>query len=753
MKKEIVALYTLVIVAIFSIVPMSFAGTEAASAYTDNAYNQGSDITVSNKSKTISLRIEGISENIFYDNEYKVIYTDDLVTVLDAVDQAIGEDNYTALNSYYGGKYISEINGEIENTFGNGAYDGWQYRVNGESPYDTIDTCELYKNDEVVVFFGGLNSQYPKTPIITYENNNVVLEFTADGYDDNWNTVLKPIVDATVTIDSNEYTTDKDGKIYIPYSEISNKEYNIQIEKYDTLNKDGKYLPLVIRLADDYSITIKKTSTLSSLDSNSTDKEDKDEIITESSSLLKNDYDLSNEKKIFDDIDDVRVNLLVSMGVIKGEPDNKFYPDNNITRAEIITLLAKLSKDEIKVDSKKVFEDIPVDEWYYNTVMWGYDKGIITGYQNKFEPDEAITREDLAVILVNYLEKIEEYTFEELESTFADTGDMYDYSKNAVANLANIKLLNGKPNNLFDPKGYATRYETVIMLTNLLVLKYDDIDFKENNEELEEKDFIDSSKVVNYILNTVKEPTFASIGGEWTIVGLANSDIEVPQEYYETYYSNLEKVLKEANGELSRNKYTDYSRVIIALNTIEKDAQNVAGYNLLEKIFDYDKVINQGVNGVAYALMALNTGNYSSDDIEERLLEYIKENELENGGFSLGQENVDPDITAMVLQGLSQYKDDESIKTIIDRALSKLSSLQNEEGGYNTNSSESISQVISALRNLDIDIESDSRFIKNGNTLLDALRKFYDENTGAFRHVIEGEINLMATEQALIAID
>lgn len=478
MSKKIVGLYFLIILVIFSIIPMSFASIQTAGAYTDSAYNKGSDITIGKNSKTISLRIEGISENLFYDDEYKVTYNGDTITVLDAIDQAIGEDNYTALNSYYGGKYIAEINGEEENTFGGDAYDSWQYRVNGESTYETIDTHKLSNKDEIVVYFGGLNSQYPKTPIITYENNKVVIEFTADGYDDNWNVVLNPIVDAIVSINNEEYITDEEGKIYIPYNEISNDEYRLQIEKYDTVKKNNKYLPLVIRLADDYTITINKQ-----ISSSANTDELKEETTTETISLLKDDYVLSTENKEFGDIDNARVDLLVSMGVVKGEPDNNFYPENNITRAEIITLLAKLSKEEVKTDSEKLFDDAPDYEWYFNTVMWGYNKGIITGYQNRFEPDEPVTREDLAVMLIKYLEKIEGYTFEELESSFADTADMYDYSKNAIANLANLKLVNGKPNNIYDPKGLATRYETVIVLTNFLDMKYEDIDFTQTKVE------------------------------------------------------------------------------------------------------------------------------------------------------------------------------------------------------------------------------------------------------------------------------
>ena len=65
-------------------------------------------------------------------------------------------------------------------------------------------------------------------------------------------------------------------------------------------------------------------------------------------------------------------------------------------------------------------------------------------------------------------------------------------------------------------------------------------------------------------------------------------------------------------------------------------------------------------------------------------------------------------------------------------------------------SSESVSQVIVALAELGIALD-DSRFVKNGNTLLDALMQFQQED-GGFAHLMDGETDLLATEQAFYAL-
>lgn len=113
--------------------------------------------------------------------------------------------------------------------------------------------------------------------------------------------------------------------------------------------------------------------------------------------------------------------------------------------------------------------------------------------------------------------------------------------------------------------------------------------------------------------------------------------------------------------------------------------------------------------------------------------------------------SADTDVTAMCLQALAPYKSDSTVKESIDRALNVLSKKQNEKGGYSsfgTVNSESVSQVISALVALDIDVQSDSRFIKNGNTLVDNLMTFKNSD-GGFSHIENGKSNNIACYQAL----
>ena len=100
-----------------------------------------------------------------------------------------------------------------------------------------------------------------------------------------------------------------------------------------------------------------------------------------------------------------------------------------------------------------------------------------------------------------------------------------------------------------------------------------------------------------YMVSAVKAPEVGSIGGEWAIIGLARSGYSVPADYYDEYYTRVEKYVKNCSGVLHERKYTEYSRVILALTAIGRDPSKVAGYNLLTPLGDFEKTIWQGMNG------------------------------------------------------------------------------------------------------------------------------------------------------------
>ncbi|SHI14240.1 S-layer homology domain-containing protein [Sporobacter termitidis DSM 10068] len=271
-----------------------------------------------------------------------------------------------------------------------------------------------------------------------------------------------------------------------------------------------------------------------------------------------------------------------------------------------------------------------------------------------------------------------------------------------------------------------------------------------------------------YIYRTVANPQVDSIGGEWAVLGLARSGYEVPDEYYQKYYDTLKNYVTARKGVLSESKYTENSRVIVALSAIGKDARDVAGYDLTKPLGDFDAVISQGINGPIWALIALDSGNYDMPENPDAKTQatrqiYIDEllsRQLADGGWSMvgrggDTTEADPDITGMVLQALAKYQDQPAVKQATGKALSCVSLMQDASGGFvswHSLNAESCAQIIVALAELGIPLD-DSRFVKNGNTVLDALMSFRAED-GGFLHTGQGAgaSNPMASEQALYAL-
>lgn len=259
-------------------------------------------------------------------------------------------------------------------------------------------------------------------------------------------------------------------------------------------------------------------------------------------------------------------------------------------------------------------------------------------------------------------------------------------------------------------------------------------------------------------LEALGTPAVGTIGGEWMVIGLARSGRKVPEGYYDSVVKYVTENI-DANERLHSNKSTDNARLILALTAIEKDVTDVAGHNLLLGLNDMHYLQKQGINGPIWTLIALDCGNYPAptggDVSREALIQVILDAQLGDGGWALSGENADPDMTGMALQALAPYYDrNTSVQAAVDHAVTLLSEIQDSDGcysGVDGASCESLAQVVVALTALDIDPDTDTRFIKNGVSVLDALLR-YAVSDGGFRHVLTGQRDGMATEQGYYAL-
>jgi len=267
---------------------------------------------------------------------------------------------------------------------------------------------------------------------------------------------------------------------------------------------------------------------------------------------------------------------------------------------------------------------------------------------------------------------------------------------------------------------------------------------------------------------TVTEPAFGTNAGEWTVFALARggyyaNDSQYFADYYDRIveYVNTEAAKINLSGALHKNKSTDNSRLIMALASIGKDATSVGNWDLVEAYSanGINWIKKQGMNGTIWALIALDCGGYETSDptIRQQCVDSILSLQHDDGGWSLMANKTyssNVDITGMTLTALYPYRNQPEVAAACEEAITWMSEAQLETGGFpygNGETSESCAWAIVSLTTWGINPDTDPRFIKNGNSAVDNLLSYYNEEDKMFAH--QGtESNAMGTDQACYAL-
>lgn len=280
-------------------------------------------------------------------------------------------------------------------------------------------------------------------------------------------------------------------------------------------------------------------------------------------------------------------------------------------------------------------------------------------------------------------------------------------------------------------------------------------------------------------------------GSDWFAFDISRIGMEDNQAAYLSRLQNeVEKIYQDLEGNKSRHRLLDIYRIILTIEACGGDPTDFGKdpdgnpINLLK-----DGVWNsiwgdpgdQGINGYIWALLAIDSRPFEApQDAEwtrEKLITSLLSKQLADGGFGLLLTDAsDVDLTAMVLTALAPYGNSEteymftsevtgeSVTTTVDMAAEEafacISEMQHEDGSmvtYDQRTSESTSWALMALAAWGLEPETDERFIKNGNTLLDGLKNFHLPDGGMI-HSLDGEEeetagNNMAGYQALYALE
>ncbi len=264
-------------------------------------------------------------------------------------------------------------------------------------------------------------------------------------------------------------------------------------------------------------------------------------------------------------------------------------------------------------------------------------------------------------------------------------------------------------------------------------------------------------------------------------------------DYLAAMQAYIEKKYADNGGSLHSAKATEWHRAVVAIAALGGDPTAFGSYNgkPIDLIADgsYNCILKagpgtQGLNGWIWGLLAMDAGMYPVPDdaqyprstfiteiLKLQLTDGVQGNTY--GGWVLGGFGTasDPDMTAMAIQALAPYYNDDTVYTYtngnsgkevsrtvrqcVEDALDRLGSLMNQAGGFsswNTDNAESAAQVLVALCAVGIDPAKDARFItSDGKTVLDGLLRFRLSD-GGFCHIANGGWNSMANDQATYAL-
>jgi hypothetical protein len=169
-------------------------------------------------------------------------------------------------------------------------------------------------------------------------------------------------------------------------------------------------------------------------------------------------------------------------GIFSGTGAATFAPNSPLTRSMLVAVLARMSGADLSAYKEVSFNDVDINSWYGPSVAWAKEMGVVSGYANKggsfsFKPDDRISRQDIAVMLNNYNEKIAKKAYGQKapKLTFADHPQIAGYAKAAVESMQQAGIISGMKNQdgsfRFQPLSNATRAEAATMIYNMLVDK------------------------------------------------------------------------------------------------------------------------------------------------------------------------------------------------------------------------------------------------------------------------------------------
>ncbi|MGG0724637.1 DUF4430 domain-containing protein [Bacillus mycoides] len=276
---------------------------------------------------------------------------------------------------------------------------------------------------------------------------------------------------------------------------------------------------------------------------------------------------------------------------------------------------------------------------------------------------------------------------------------------------------------------------------------------KTTEQPKQEKVEIPAAQLNEAISKTSEKMLQDGISSDWVAIGLARSGVNVPLE---TKINYVKPVAEKVKKRLNRFSATDLARTIIMMNAMNVDPTKVEGQNLVQNLFESDKV--NSVTGYAFTLLALDTKKYEVPAEAKwnraALVQALLQAQHTDGGWtydsSSSKESAsNVDVTSMVLAALAPYQEQQDVKPAIQKAVDYLYRQQLGNGGFTADGQENSNSTAQAIIGLSLVKDVDhNRLNKAVQNLMS-----YQLPNGEFKWLPSDQKGSgMATEQAFLAL-
>ncbi len=217
--------------------------------------------------------------------------------------------------------------------------------------------------------------------------------------------------------------------------------------------------------------------------------------------------------------DPIELDRVNHIAYMQGYPDLSFRANNNMTRAEVTIMFARLMIEKMNINEtyKSEFNDVDHNKWYSNGIGYMKQFGIVKGNEDgSFRPDSPITRAEFVAITCKFID-----AEDTLDISFSDISS--HWAKSYIEKAAMMGWINGYEDGTFKPDQYITRAEVVTITNRILDRKFDEVFGQEHKDSISKYNDLSSD------FWAYKDIMEASIGHKYSKTGSKETWLELSE--------------------------------------------------------------------------------------------------------------------------------------------------------------------------------------------------------------------------------